>query len=197
MRGRVARMAQGGPHQEAMAISLSDLDCSLQMTKTAMRAPAGCLLRQIRRSPPKRQKTRIAGVSPTGTAQCHCGDRLSNLVWPTISLALHVAAPFDPETTRSVRLRSQSILATYSMEIPKPLFDNPDCAQKCSRRNLNAASGCGGRSTTLICFAMPDIPELSSRACQTRHNGAYRQGRDLRNLAIGKLLEFAQHQDFA
>jgi len=32
--------AQGEPHQEAMAISLSDLDCSLQMTRTAMqRAP--------------------------------------------------------------------------------------------------------------------------------------------------------------
>jgi hypothetical protein len=38
MRGSTAAwraMAQGGPHQEAMAISLSlsDLDCSLQMTK--------------------------------------------------------------------------------------------------------------------------------------------------------------------
>jgi hypothetical protein len=36
MRGPTAAWrarAQGGPHQEAMAISLSDLDCSLQMTR--------------------------------------------------------------------------------------------------------------------------------------------------------------------
>ena len=45
MRGPTAAwrvMAQGGPHQEAMAISLclSDLDCSLQMTRRATkRAP--------------------------------------------------------------------------------------------------------------------------------------------------------------
>ena len=43
MRGPTAAwraMAQGGPHQEAMAISLSYLDCSLQMTRRAMkRAP--------------------------------------------------------------------------------------------------------------------------------------------------------------
>jgi hypothetical protein len=44
-------VAQGGPHQEAMAISLSlslslsDLDCSLQMTRTAMkRAPVTAVL---------------------------------------------------------------------------------------------------------------------------------------------------------
>jgi len=40
MRGPTAAwrtMAQGGPHQEAMAISLSDLDCSLQMTRRAMK----------------------------------------------------------------------------------------------------------------------------------------------------------------
>jgi hypothetical protein len=29
-------MAQGGPHQEALAISISDLHCALQMT-TAMK----------------------------------------------------------------------------------------------------------------------------------------------------------------
>jgi len=43
MRGPTAAwraMAQGGPHQEATAISLSDLDCSLQMTRRARkRAP--------------------------------------------------------------------------------------------------------------------------------------------------------------
>lgn len=34
-----------GPHQEAMAISLSDLDCSLQMTRRAMkRAPVTAVL---------------------------------------------------------------------------------------------------------------------------------------------------------
>ena len=48
MRGPTAAwraMAQGGPHQEAMAISLSDLDCSLQMTRTAMkRAPVTAVL---------------------------------------------------------------------------------------------------------------------------------------------------------
>jgi len=38
-------VAQGGPHQEAMAISLSDLDCSLQKTRTAMkRAPVTAVL---------------------------------------------------------------------------------------------------------------------------------------------------------
>ena len=38
-------LAQGGPHQEAMAIPLSDLDCSLQMTRTAMkRAPVTAVL---------------------------------------------------------------------------------------------------------------------------------------------------------
>jgi hypothetical protein len=38
-------IAQGGPHQEAMAISLSDLDCSLQMTRRAMkRAPVTAVL---------------------------------------------------------------------------------------------------------------------------------------------------------
>jgi hypothetical protein len=40
MRGPTAAwraMAQGGPHQEAMAISLSDLDYSLQMTRRAMK----------------------------------------------------------------------------------------------------------------------------------------------------------------
>src|SRR5260370_26088612 len=40
MRGPTAAwraMAQGGPHQEAMAISLFDLDCSLQMTRRAMK----------------------------------------------------------------------------------------------------------------------------------------------------------------
>jgi hypothetical protein len=38
-------MAQGGPHQEAMAISLPDLDCSLQMTMKAMkRAPVTAVL---------------------------------------------------------------------------------------------------------------------------------------------------------
>jgi hypothetical protein len=50
MRGPTAAwraMAQGGPHQEAMAISLSlsDLDCSLQMTRRAMkRAPVTAVL---------------------------------------------------------------------------------------------------------------------------------------------------------
>jgi hypothetical protein len=48
MRGPTAAwraMAQGGPHQEAKAISLSDLDCSLQMTRTAMkRAPMTAVL---------------------------------------------------------------------------------------------------------------------------------------------------------
>jgi len=48
MRGPAAAwraVAQGGPHQEAMAISLSDLDCSLQMTRTAMkRAPVTAVL---------------------------------------------------------------------------------------------------------------------------------------------------------
>jgi hypothetical protein len=29
-------VTQGEPHQEAMAVSLSDLDCTLQMTRTAM-----------------------------------------------------------------------------------------------------------------------------------------------------------------
>ena len=33
-------VAQGGPHQEAMAIPLSGLDCSLQMTRTAMKRAA-------------------------------------------------------------------------------------------------------------------------------------------------------------
>jgi hypothetical protein len=40
MRGPMAArrvMAQGGPHQEAMASSLSDLDCCLQMTRRAMK----------------------------------------------------------------------------------------------------------------------------------------------------------------
>ena len=32
-------VAQGGPHQEAMAISLSDLDCSLQMTDGNAESP--------------------------------------------------------------------------------------------------------------------------------------------------------------
>jgi hypothetical protein len=48
MRGPTAAwraVAQGGPHQEAMAISLSDLDCSLQMTRRAMkRAPVTAVL---------------------------------------------------------------------------------------------------------------------------------------------------------
>src|SRR5258708_25139576 len=48
MRGPTAAwraMAQGGPHQEAMAISLSYLDCSLQMTRRAMkRAPVTAVL---------------------------------------------------------------------------------------------------------------------------------------------------------
>jgi hypothetical protein len=50
MRGPTAAwraMAQGGPHQEAMAISLSlsDLDCSLQMTRRATkRAPVTAVL---------------------------------------------------------------------------------------------------------------------------------------------------------
>src|SRR4029077_13026887 len=48
MRGPTAAwraMAQGGPHQEAMAISLSDLDCSLQMTRRARkRAPVTAVL---------------------------------------------------------------------------------------------------------------------------------------------------------
>src|SRR6476661_7689767 len=42
MRGPTAAwraVAQGGPHQEAMAISLSDLDCSLQMTRRAKESP--------------------------------------------------------------------------------------------------------------------------------------------------------------
>jgi hypothetical protein len=59
MRGRVARMAQGGPYQEAMAISLSDLDCSLQMTRTAMKGAhvtavltnRPCMLRPEMKSP--------------------------------------------------------------------------------------------------------------------------------------------------
>jgi hypothetical protein len=38
-------MAQGGPYQEAMAISLSDLDCSLQMTRRVTnRAPVTAVL---------------------------------------------------------------------------------------------------------------------------------------------------------
>jgi hypothetical protein len=48
MRGPTAAwraMAQGGPHQEAMAISLFDLDCSLQTTRRAMkRAPVTAVL---------------------------------------------------------------------------------------------------------------------------------------------------------
>ena len=48
MRGHSAAwraMAQGGPHQEAMALSLSDLDCSLQMARRAMkRAPVTAVL---------------------------------------------------------------------------------------------------------------------------------------------------------
>ena len=43
MRGSTAAwraVAQGGPHQEAMAIPLSGLDCSLQMTRTAMKRAA-------------------------------------------------------------------------------------------------------------------------------------------------------------
>jgi hypothetical protein len=48
MRGPTAvwrALAQGGPHQEAMAISLPDLDCSLQMTMKAMkRAPVTAVL---------------------------------------------------------------------------------------------------------------------------------------------------------
>jgi hypothetical protein len=48
MRGPTAAwraMAQGGPHQEAMAISLFDLDCSLQTTRRAMkRAPVTAML---------------------------------------------------------------------------------------------------------------------------------------------------------
>jgi hypothetical protein len=54
MRGPTAAwraMAQGGPHQEAMAISLSlsDLDCSLQMTRRATkRAPVTAVLTGVR-----------------------------------------------------------------------------------------------------------------------------------------------------
>jgi hypothetical protein len=48
MRGPTAAwraMAQGGPHQEAMAISFSDLDRPLQMTRRAMRrAPVTAVL---------------------------------------------------------------------------------------------------------------------------------------------------------
>jgi len=48
MRGPTAAWratAQGGPHREAMAISLFDLDCSLQTTRRAMkRAPVTAVL---------------------------------------------------------------------------------------------------------------------------------------------------------
>jgi hypothetical protein len=37
-------VAQGGPHQKAMAISLSDLDCSLQQFRDPFLRPTGATL---------------------------------------------------------------------------------------------------------------------------------------------------------
>jgi hypothetical protein len=80
MRGPTAAwraMAQGGPHQEAMAISLSDLDCSPQMTRTAMkRAPVTAvltdrpsMLRPEMKSPTAVPAARMAPKEPLQSGQ--------------------------------------------------------------------------------------------------------------------------------
>src|SRR6266478_1846043 len=52
-------------------------------------------------------------------------------------------------------------------------------------------------SASVFYLAAPGIPKRLSRARQTRHDGADRQGSDIRNLTIGELFEFAQDEYFA
>src|SRR6266436_1866042 len=51
-------------------------------------------------------------------------------------------------------------------------------------------------SATSICLAAPGIPKCLSRARQTRHDGANRHGRDIRNLMVGEVFDLAQNQYF-
>jgi hypothetical protein len=50
---------------------------------------------------------------------------------------------------------------------------------------------------SLFCLAAPGIPKCLSRARQTRHDSADREGCDIRNLMIGEHFDFAQNQYFA
>ena len=67
-------------------------------------------------------------------------------------------------------------------------FKSPGSAQ---RRD------CDVGSASIFCLGAPGIPKRLSRARQTRHDGANRQGCDICNLTIGEFLEFAHDQHFA